>query len=41
MEVVNGLIHGFEMFYATPFGAGVGFLSLVWILVDIVKKATK
>lgn len=41
MDFVNGLISGFEQFYATSFGAGVGFLSLIWIAVDIIKKATK
>jgi hypothetical protein len=38
MEIVNSIIHGFEEFYATPFGAGVGFVTLVWLIIDIVKK---
>jgi hypothetical protein len=41
VNVIDSVIKGFEAFYATPFGAGVGFLSLIWIVVDIVKKATK
>lgn len=35
---MDPIIHGFESFYATPFGAGVGFVTLVWLAIDIVKK---
>ena len=35
---MNGIIQGWENFSATPFGAGVFFVCLVWLLIDIVIK---